>query len=145
MAQPGRAAVIAVHGVADQQPGQTVRELARLLCRAPPGYRDGEAHDVIVSVRPLASVRESDAGQTGDGDAALPDASMFAGGAPGRPSNFFVAERSATQPGAAQPIDDLGVRLTDHLLARYQPAERDSLYESTRISLRPRSNGPDAA
>jgi hypothetical protein len=34
---PDRVAVVAVHGIADQRAGQTVRELARLLCHGGDG------------------------------------------------------------------------------------------------------------
>ena len=49
-------AVISVHGIADQLPGQTVRELARLLCHGldgPPRYMQGELQDVLVPVAKL--------------------------------------------------------------------------------------------
>src|SRR5262249_9047429 len=47
-----RVAVVAVHGIADQQPGQTVRELARLLCHGgagEPRHGHGEMHEGLVS------------------------------------------------------------------------------------------------
>jgi len=124
-----RVAIIAVHGVADQRPGQTVRELARLLCHGgdgPPRYVEGELHEVIVPVSPLAPARaRSSAGARGEDRRP----------GPGRPSDFFLAQR------AAEPDSDLGLALTDHLLRRYRPAERDALYESTRISLKRRDDG----
>ncbi|MEW5879057.1 MAG: hypothetical protein AB1761_01280 [Pseudomonadota bacterium] len=124
-----RVAIITVHGVADQRPGQTVRELARLLCHGgdgPPRYVEGELHEVIVPVSPLAPARESEpAGARGDEQKPTP----------GRPSDFFLAQR------AAGPGFDLGLALTDHLLRRYRPAERDALYESTRITLKRRADG----
>ncbi len=139
----GAVAVIAVHGIADQQPGQTARELARLLCHGrdgAPRYVDGEVHEVIVPVTPLAPTPQRAAappqapqappgppGPPGPTDA---EAAME----PGRPSEFFLHGRDAD-------TDDLGLALTDHLLARHRPAERDGLYASTRVSLRRRADG----
>jgi hypothetical protein len=50
---PDRVAVVVVHGIADQRAGQTVRELARLLCHGgdgEPRYVQGEMHEVLVPV-----------------------------------------------------------------------------------------------
>lgn len=148
MQQPTqRVAVITVHGVADQVPGQTVRELARLLCHGSDGaprYVEGELHDVIVPVAPLRSLQTSQrqapdrrALATGDAPRAPPEPVET----PGQPSQFYLSRRRTVPAGTAPPHDDLGLALTDHLLSRYQPAERDGLYESTRISLRRQADG----
>ncbi|GAB4473802.1 MAG: hypothetical protein OHK0044_18220 [Burkholderiaceae bacterium] len=124
-----RVAIITVHGVADQQPGQTVRELARPLCHGGDGasrYVEGELNEVIVPVSPLPPANE---GET----ACAPPHESRRG--PGRPSDFYLAHRARVARA------DLGVALTDHLLWRYRPAERDALYESTRISLKRRADG----
>ncbi len=58
--QTERVAIITVHGVADQQPGQTVGELARLLCHGgggPPRYVEGEIQEVLVPVGALRPSR----------------------------------------------------------------------------------------
>jgi hypothetical protein len=125
-----RVAVIAVHGVADQAPGQTVRELARLLCHGrdgAPRYVDGEVHEVLVPVTPLAP-----SPRAGGAASAPPEAALE----PGRPSEFYLRQR-----GANEHPSDLGLALTDHLLARYRPADADGLYASTRVSLRRRADG----
>lgn len=138
-APSARVAVITVHGIADQQPGQTVRELAGLLCHGhvgAPRYVDGELHQVIVPVSRLPSLREA--------RTLTPAPTEEVEGAqglsvvPGRASDFYVAQKAAgaTAKTVSAASDDLGLALTDHLLAQYRPAERDSLYESTRISLR---------
>ena len=47
MSETDRVAVVVVHGIADQRPGQTVRELVRLLCHGDEGaprYVQGEMH-----------------------------------------------------------------------------------------------------
>ena len=143
-----RVAIVTVHGVADQLPGQTVRELARLLCHGadgPPRYGEGETHGVLIAVAPLPAHAvhappAAPAAAPGKTEGArLPR--------PGAPSDFY---RSETQSGAggttprgraARSADDLGITLTDYLLSRYQPAERDALYESTRIALKRRADG----
>ncbi len=143
MEQTERVAIITVHGVADQQPGQTVGELARLLCHGGSDqarYVEGERHEILLPVRKLACVEESPANVESDANSgAPPEQTMRV--RPGRPSNFFLAHRRATSERGAPEQEDLGVTLTDYLLSRYQPDERDALYESTRISLQRQSDG----
>jgi hypothetical protein len=124
MSKADRVAIVVVHGIADQRPGQTVMELARLLCRggegAPP-YEQGERVDVLVPVEKLepgsGSVKEEKAARR----------------QPGTPSGFYqVQQKSAPQ--------DLGMALNDYLLGRLELPEGDALYQSTRVSLR---RGPD--
>lgn len=127
--QTERVAIIAVHGVADQQPGQTVAELARLLCHGgsgAPRYVEGEIHEVLVPVGALHPSR------------AEPDSSARGKRRlnPGRPSEFFLEHRSASNESATPQSADLGLTLTDYLQRRYRPAESDALYRSTRVSLR---------
>ena len=146
---PERVAIVTVHGVADQQPGQTVRELARLLCHGadgPPRYGEGETHGVLIPVTPLPAHAAHAA------PAAPAQTPVKAAGArlpqPGAPSDFYRSEATRPAASAAAPrgqaartAEDLGITLTDYLLSRYQPAERDALYESTRIALKRRSDG----
>jgi hypothetical protein len=130
-----RVAVVAVHGIADQRAGETVRELARLLCHGgtgAPRYVQGEIHGVLVPVAKLEP-----------GGAASPiaprDEAQSASQRPGTPSGFYQAQQSqARGDGRAR---DLGVALNDYLLGRLVLAEGEALYESTRISLRRRANG----
>ncbi len=135
MSATGRVAVVVVHGIADQRAGQTVRELARLLCHGgegEPRYVQGEMQEVLVPVAKLE-----------------PGGAVPAGGRkaetsrrrPGTPSGFYQAQRSGpagSTSGAAAP--DLGLALNDYLLGRLELSERDSLYESTRVSLRRRAD-----
>ncbi len=142
-----RVAVITVHGVADQRPGQTVRELARLLCHGgsgAPRYVEGELQQVIVPVGRLLPLREttrSDSPATALQPAASTEQRNEAAVTPGRPSDFFISQRRPRPAAEAQLGDDLGLKLTDHLLARYRSADRDGLYESTRISLQREADG----
>src|SRR5919108_6024354 len=104
-----RVAVVAVHGIADQRAGQTVREITRLLCHGgaeEPRYVQAETHEVLVPVTRLEP-----------------------GGTVSR-----AATRASTDDDR-----DLGLALNDYLLGRLDLPERDALYESTRISLRRRA------
>ncbi len=127
MSATDRVAVVVVHGIADQLPGQTVREVARLLCHggegAPP-YEQGELLDVLVPVQKLEP-----------GSAPLQRKPDAARQWPGTPSGFHQAQ----QPERHDP-QDLGVALNDYLLGRLVLPEGDALYESTRISLRRRAD-----
>ena len=80
-----RVAVVVVHGIADQRPGQTVRELARLLCHGSEGeprYVKGELHEVLVPVEKLEPGSADDAASDARGQRNRPAA------VPGRPVAF---------------------------------------------------------
>ena len=139
MSTPDRVAVVVVHGIADQRAGQTVRDLARLLCHGgagEPRYVQGELREVLVPVAKLepggaaGDVAPGLAG--GDGREADPSRRR-----PGAPSGFYQVQKAAP---AATGAGDLGLALNDYLLARLELPERDALYESTCISLRRRVN-----
>ena len=147
MSEHDLAAVVVVHGIADQRPGQTLREIVRLLCHGgdgAPRYVQGEMHDVLVPVAKLepGSVRGSNSQETGSrevGSARKPETSRRR---PGTPSGFFQAQQSASQgsAAAAENPQDLGLALDDYLLGRLELSESDALYESTRASLRRRAD-----
>jgi len=123
-----RVAVVVVHGIADQRAGDTVREVARLLCHGgagEPRYVHGEVHDVLV---PVARLEPG-----GDAFSAARQSAVGAG-RPGAPSGFYQAQRFAAAP-------DLGLALDDYLLGRLELSDRESLYESARVSLRRRADG----
>lgn len=148
MGDGARVAIVAVHGIADQQPRQTVLELARLLCRGgdgDPGYVQGEMQDVLIPVQKL---------EPGSEDHALPAVAQSREGKPrgdpvrsrpGGPSGFYetqkfaqppLAEKAET-PGRSGPdAQDMGLAMNEYLLGRLQLAQEDALYESTRVSLR---------
>lgn len=137
-----RVAIVAVHGVADQRAGQTVRELARLLCRGGDGshgepmYVQGRTQGVLVPVAPLrprASAADPAPSGVAQRRTQLPR--------PGSASRFHEARLHTlrTAPAAAEP--DLGLAYTDYLLRRYTPAEHETLYESTLVSLTRRADG----
>src|SRR5262245_57818068 len=129
-----RVAVVVVHGIADQKPGQTVREVARLLCHGgegEPRYVHGEMHDLLIPVEKLAP---------GD-DAA--DAPVDAKGKasvrrkPGSPSGFYQTQqwssvehmKATDAPADAEPAQDLGMAMNDYLLGRLELSQSDALYE----------------
>ena len=134
MSASERVAVIAVHGIADQRAGQTVRELARLLCHGgtgEPRYVQGEITEVLV---PVAKLEPGGAASpTGTRDEAERTSQR-----PGTPSGFYQAQQPEARGDAR--VRDLGVALNDYLLGRLVLAEGEALYESTRISLRRRAN-----
>ncbi|HJV58435.1 MAG TPA: hypothetical protein VJ971_20790, partial [Methylomirabilota bacterium] len=134
MSATGRVAVVVVHGIADQPAGQTVRELARLLCHGgegEPRYVQGEMHAVLVPVARLEPGGVVSAG------ARTAETSRR----PGTPSGFYQAQRSEPVGGiSGTDAPDLGLALNDYLLGRLELSERDGLYESTRVSLRRRAD-----
>ncbi|MFN0039065.1 MAG: hypothetical protein ACKVP2_06110 [Burkholderiales bacterium] len=154
MSNRNRVAIVAVHGIADQRPGQTGGEIARLLCSGGndgPRYVQGEAHSVLVAVEKLepGAAPGSPAPVSVDSERRQPEWSRHR---PGTPSGFYQAQR--TEPAgldhAAQATlvssesdakaQDLGIALNDYLLGRHKLSAHDALYESTRISLRRRAD-----
>ena len=152
----GRVAVVVVHGIADQRPGQTVRELVRLLCHGgegAPRFVQGEMHDVLVPVAKLepggAPALTQSPEQHAGSDARTPESSRRR---PGTPSGFYQVQQSASAEtaatgakshattAAAEKSQDLGIALNDYLLGRLTLSEGDALYESTRVSLRRRAD-----
>ena len=143
MSTADRVAVVVVHGIADQRAGQTVREIARLLCHGgegEPRYVQGEMHDVLVPVAKLepGGAASSPATQASTGDRRKADTSRRR---PGTPSGFYQAQQSAPVVAPADTgTHDLGLALNDYLLGRLELSEREALYESTRVSLRRRAD-----
>ena len=96
-----------VHGIADQKPGQTVREVARLLCVEEHGtapYEQGEIQGVLVPVEKL----EPGGGPLAETAAPAPMVQEArkqerARRAPGTPSGFYQAHQAAAAETAAPP------------------------------------------
>src|SRR5215471_18434415 len=143
MSAPDRVAVVVVHGIADQRAGQTVRELARLLCHGrtgEPRYVQGEMHDVLIPVTRLepggGTAPAGSPASAGDGPKPEPSRRR-----PGTPSGFYQVQRSAPVPTPPGPnSSDLGLALNDYLLGRLDLPESEAIYESARVSLRRRAN-----
>ena len=132
MSAPDRVAVVVVHGIADQRAGQTVREIARLLCHGgtgEPRYAQGEIHEVLVPVAKLEpGAAPSPAATRASADAARQVETSRRW--PGAPSGFYQAQTSASAPAAESSAHDLGLALNDYLLGRLELSDRDALYES---------------
>jgi hypothetical protein len=149
-----RVAIVVVHGIADQKPGQTVREVARLLCAEEHGaarYEQGEIQGVLVPVAKL----EPGGGPLAETAAPAPMVQEArkqerARRAPGTPSGFYQAHQAVISETAdpahipaaqeAKAAKDLGMALNDYLLGRLVLPEDETLYESTRVSLRRRAD-----
>src|SRR3954467_8701862 len=153
-----RVALVVVHGIADQKPGQTVREVARLLCvqkHAAAAYEHAEIQTVLVPVEKL----EPGGGPLAQTAAPAPMVQEArkqerARRAPGTPSGFYQAHQAAPVETAAPPRlghesetrraapnpEELGMALNDYLLGRLVLPEEETLYESTRVSLRRRTD-----
>ena len=156
MSAADRVAIVVVHGIADQRAGQTVREVARLLCHggegAPP-YVQGEMHDVLVPVEKLepggGPVQDRSPPMQPVGETHKPEMSRRR---PGTPSGFYQVQQPASAEAPSRDArsqepkpqrsdsQDLGIALNDYLLGRLTLTEADALYESTRISLRRRAD-----
>jgi hypothetical protein len=153
----GGVAVIAVHGVADQKPGDTARAIAELLIAAPPApasYRLAGAEDIGLRVEPL---RPSPAAEAAADDTQARQPPTPRGGRPlakavaqslrsdlHRPDWVVDPARplgEAPPPAATPP----GIALTDFLLFKAvrngMPA---AVYETQRLSLQ-RDSGAGAA
>src|SRR6185369_1864463 len=154
MSTTDRVAIVVVHGIADQKPGQTVREVARLLCAEEHGvahYEQGEIQSVLMPVAKL----EPGGGPLAETAAPAPMVQEArkqerARRAPGTPSGFYQAHHPVISEMAApahipaaqeaKAAKDLGMALNDYLLGRLVLPEDETLYESTRVSLRRRAD-----
>ena len=136
-------AVVAVHGIADQRAGQTVREIARLLCRGGASasrYVQGELHHVLVPVAKLEPGGSASPAAPQSATRTRPTVDVSRR-RPGTPSGFYQMQKPVGSD-AAEPTGphDLGLALNDYLLGRLELSESDALYEATRVSLRRRAN-----
>ena len=158
MSATDRVAVVVVHGIADQRPGQTVVEVVRLLCHgrggAPP-YVQGDLHDVLVPVEKLepgtggredASPPVLPAGEAQKPEIARRQPERRAASIrrssrrrPGPLARIAGSAPHAAPPPAPQPRD-LSLALNDYLLGRLVLPEGDALYKCTRVSLRRRAD-----
>jgi hypothetical protein len=133
-----RVAVVVVHGIADQKPGETVRQLARLLCHGgagEPRFVQGEVREVLVPVARL------EAGSACAELATAREMPVNAQTRPGSPSGFFQQHRSLNQTCGEQTQEqDLGCDLNDYLLSRLALSDGDALYQSSRVSLQHRDS-----
>lgn len=134
-----RVAVVVVHGIADQKPGETVRELARLLCHGAAGephFVQGEVREVLVPVARL------EPGSACAEEVTLEEMPATKQNLPGSPSGFYLQHQRLDEE-CTEPVErqDLGVDLNDYLLSRLVLSDEDALYQGVRISLKHRASG----
>ena len=154
-----RVAVIVVHGVADQQPGETARAVVDLLVSSAPDgacYTSSSTEDLTLRVAPLPPQQ-----------AAVPHAEQSSPATPrgeDRPlmksllqsaRSDFHRERWAAAPevsahvapsGTAAPpaAADRGIAITNYLLAKHlRNGAAPEIYDTTRISLQRHDVGAD--
>lgn len=140
--RPRCVAVVAVHGVADQQPNATARVIADLLSRVTGEtggrYRAFEETDLRLPVRPVVT-RAVDAARAGA--SVGPDASP----APPPAASLFAMSQSTQQIRATVPesqgakreppdlADTLAHNYMTELLSAYRPDVKDQVYETIRL------------
>ena len=162
-----RVAVIAVHGVADQQPGDTARAVVELLVSSAPDgtcYTSSATEDLALRVPPLPpqpdiqphAAHATQATPRGEDRPLLKsfvqstrsDFQRQAWAAPARP----VTAKGAKAPQKVYPADiaapptdkDRGIAVTNYLLAKHERnGARPETYDTTCITLERHDVGPD--
>ncbi len=158
-----RVAVIVVHGVADQQPGETARAVVDLLVSSAPDgtcYTSASSEDLTLRVPPLppqADVEprvERNSQPTPSGE----DRSFRKSFAQSLRSDFHrhdwaaPAREAAPHEAAAGPADigvppaelDRGIAVTNYLLAKHERnGASPETYDTTVVSLERHGVGPD--
>ena len=161
-----RVAVIAVHGVADQQPGETARAVVELLVSSSPEgtcYTSASSEDLALRVPPLAPQadamprveRDSQATPSGE-DRSLRksfEQSLrsdfhrhdWAAGTPVRATapRDADAAAAAAELGVPAAERDRGIAVTNYLLAKHQRnGASPEAYDTTCVSLERHGVGP---
>ena len=150
MARP-RVAVVAVHGVADQSPGETARAVAELLVSSAPDgicYSSSATEDLTLRVAPLApqagaATRAPDARPTPRGQdrplvkalaqSTRSDFQRQSWTAPQTLQQALAAPADATAPA---PQQDRGIAVTNYLLTKHATnGARPETYATTKLSL----------
>jgi len=160
-----RVAVIAVHGVADQQPGATARAVVELLVSSAPDgtcYTSSATEDLTLRVPPLAPqpdaqphvARATPATPNGEDRSLMKsfvqstrsDFQRQRWAAP-KPVAHDGPPRHAVKPAdiAAPPTDtDRGIAVTNYLLAKHiRNGASPETYDTTCITLQRHDAGPD--
>src|SRR5438477_6265038 len=144
--QQDRVAIIAIHGVADQKPNDTARRICDLLLghkRDDVGYEAFNQTDVRIPVRKVIFDR-----LPSEPDRALANAFQIDARArclkrvrrrsPGQSISAALAEMCAVQAGGPVAAKGTGPSL-EHVymceqLSKYEPGEKDGLYETVRLT-----------
>jgi hypothetical protein len=144
---PPRIAVIAVHGVADQVPGATARQVADLLVASAPAgaaYRGIDTQALTLAVPPLRPAGRPAQPVRGDATPCSVERSIGKAFLQSLRSDFHRARwrapttaRATRAPAARTRVDDdRGIAVTDYLLAKsVENGARTQPWETTRIGL----------
>ena len=157
-----RVAVIAVHGVADQQPGETARAVVELLVSSAPDdscYTSSSSEDLALRVPPLqpqqgAQPHEAQAAPATPRGEDRPLAKSLA---QSTRSDFLRQGWAAAMPPAVAPhvakasaiaapptAQDRGIALTNYLLAKHvRNGATPETYDTACITLQRHDCGPD--
>ena len=153
-----RVAVIAVHGVADQQPGETARAVVDLLVSSAPDgccYTSSSSEDLTLRVAPLPPQPEAGPHAAVTPPTPKGEDRPFMKSLRQSARSDFLRERWATAPGAgrhaaatddaAPPAEiDRGIAVTNYLLAKHvRNGATPESYETSSISLQRHDVGPD--
>lgn len=147
-------AVVAVHGVADQQPGDTARAIAELLVASPPApasYRLAGAEAIGLQVLPLHPMPATDAAAgdttsrqppTPRGERPLAKAlAQSVGSDLHRPAWVVDPSRPMAQAAAPAPVPP-GIALTDFLLFKaVRNGTPAAVYTTQRLTLQREGGG----
>jgi hypothetical protein len=159
---PSRVAVIAVHGVADQQPGETARAVVDLLVSSAPAgtcYTSAASEDLNLRVPPLAPQSGSvpDAERESQATPSSEDRSVAKSFRQSLRSDFhrqgWAEDTPPAAPGTAvaqaevgvPAVDkDRGIALTNYLLAKHlRNGATPEAYDTACTSLERHAVGPD--
>jgi len=153
-----RVAVIAVHGVADQQPGETARAVVDLLVSSAPDgccYTSSSSEDLTLRVAPLQPQPEAGPHAAVTPPTPKGEDRPFMKSLRQSARSDFLRERWAAAPGAkghaatthgaVPPAEvDRGIAVTNYLLAKHvRNGATPESYETSSISLQRHDVGPD--
>ena len=134
-------AIIAVHGVADQEPGATAREIAGMLATAGPGLQSGDHYSAFYET-PMVIAVPKKGGLSGSVAKASPPTGWrgFLGDTPNwLHSPFFRAERAKRAaegenavPAAPAPTYDIAY--SAHFLDTVDVPEKEQRYQTVRLT-----------
>ena len=150
-----RVAVVVVHGVADQRPGETARSVAELLVASPPAATAYEARatdSFILSVEPLPpaieATRQSPPTPSGESRPFFKAVAQSARSDFQRPGweapATIAAARSQASAAAprSEPLADRGLAATNYLLGKYiENGAATEAFDSTCIVLERSAGG----
>jgi hypothetical protein len=157
-----RVAVIAVHGVADQQPGETARAVVELLVSSAPDgtcYTSSSSEDLALRVPPLPPQQgaQPHLAQAAPATPRGEDRPLAKSLAQSTRSDFLRQGWAAATPAAVAPhaakasaiaapptVQDRGIALTNYLLAKHvRNGATPETYDTACITLQRHDCGPD--